>query len=145
VQGGFASAELMAQMTGICQQNFLNRLSLVDLSFSNQGNGLRRLGSHQLSALKKVQALYLHESGIEVIDVDAFEPVSDSIGLLNLADNQLEILRNGTFDMITQRGTKIDLFLAGMKSESISFIKFICVSTQTYKDFSPLIIKAKLI
>jgi hypothetical protein len=113
IQGGFASAELMAQMTGICQQNFLNRLTLVDLSFSNQGNGLRQLGSHQLSALKKVQALYLLQSGIEVIDVDAFEPVSDSISLLSLADNLLETLRNGTFEMIIQRSAKVEVFLEG--------------------------------
>ena len=113
IQGGFASAELMAQMTGICQQNFLNGLTLVDLSFSNQGNGLRQLGSHQLSALKKVQSLYLLQSGIEVIDVDAFEPVSDSINLLSLADNQLETLRNGTLEMILQRSTQVEVFLEG--------------------------------
>lgn len=106
----------MAQMTGICQQNFLNRLVLVDMSFSNQGNGLWQLGSHQLSALKKVQSLYLHQSGIAVIDVDTFEHISDSIGLLSLADNQLETLQNGVFDKIMQRSTRFEIYLAGMNN-----------------------------
>jgi hypothetical protein len=113
IQGGFATPLLMAKMLGTCQQNFLNRLVLVDLSFSNQGLGLRQLGSDQLSALTKVQSLFLHQSGIEVIDVDAFGSFSGTINTINLADNQLSTLLNGTFDGMTKRINTLELYLEG--------------------------------
>jgi len=113
IQGGFESAHLVAKMIGICQKNFLGRLLLLDLSFNNQGNGLRHLGSHQLTALKKVQSMFLLQSGIEVIDVDAFTPIADRINTLNLADNQLSTLLDGTFDKFLERNGFIDIYLNG--------------------------------
>lgn len=113
VQGGFADSTLMAQMTGTCQENILNRLEIVELSYGSQGKGMQILDSRQFSALTKVRSLYLRQSGISIIHGNAFDTISDSILMLNLADNQLRTLENGTFEKIIKRKTKIELYLKG--------------------------------
>ncbi|CAB3368205.1 Hypothetical predicted protein [Cloeon dipterum] len=110
MKGGINEAQLLEKMIGPSQGN-LNSLVLVDLSYNSAGTGMDRLSAKQLGALNKVESLFIIRSGVLSIDVDTFNTISGNLQKLNLRENQLKTIQNGTFDAMKSSGRNVLLTL----------------------------------
>ncbi|XP_065344220.1 uncharacterized protein LOC135942164 [Cloeon dipterum] len=110
IQGGINEAQLLEKMIGP-SQGYLNSLVLVDLSYNSAGEGMHRLSANQLGALNMVESLTIRRSGVLTIDVDTFNTISGKLNILDLKENQLKTIQNGTFDAMKSSGRKVSLTL----------------------------------
>lgn len=98
---GMATAEVVANLTGACQDiGSLPSLKTIDFGL-NPGSGFAILGNVHLNKLGSIMSLYLWNLEIERLDnITVFDQIASSIQYIDLSNNKLSTMQNGTLNSI---------------------------------------------
>ncbi|KAF4526847.1 hypothetical protein B566_EDAN015652 [Ephemera danica] len=111
---GFGSAQVVANITGCQADGSLPNLRSLELSY-NPGPGLAVLGGAHFTQLTGIFSLYLWNSDIQHIhDADVFDPIAPTIQSIDLSNNVLTTMINGTLNaIIAQNKQRFTIALRG--------------------------------